>query len=78
MGALPPGKECIVKIRYVTELDLIDGCSIRFVVPTTIAPRYDPMLASVQSPDGIQAKYVQNSSYSMSFRAYVDRGEQCK
>ncbi|CAF4335289.1 unnamed protein product, partial [Rotaria sordida] len=40
VGAIPPGKECRVMIRYVTELDLIDGKSIRFVVPSTIAPRY--------------------------------------
>ena len=76
---LPPGKQCIVKIRYVTELDLINGSSIRFVVPTTIAPRYVPKSSgSVQSSDGQEAKHVQNSPYSMSFRAHIDRGEGSK
>ncbi|CAF4892491.1 unnamed protein product [Rotaria sp. Silwood1] len=78
VGALPPGKECKVKIRYVTELDLIDGSSIRFVVPTTIAPRYDPRFGTSQWNDETQAQYVQNSPYSMSFRAHVDRGEYCQ
>ncbi|CAF0916031.1 unnamed protein product [Adineta steineri] len=73
VGVLPPGKECIVKIRYVTELDLIDGCFIRFVVPTTIAPRYDPKPNIAQSLDRSQTQYVQNSSYTMSFRAHIDR-----
>ncbi|CAF1043172.1 unnamed protein product [Adineta ricciae] len=76
VGFLPPGKECIVNIRYVTELDLVDGSFIRFVVPTTIAPRYDPRLSIVQSLDRSQTEYVQNSSYSMSFRAHVNRYEQ--
>ncbi|CAF3863968.1 unnamed protein product, partial [Rotaria magnacalcarata] len=78
VGALEPDKECIVKIRYVTELDLIAGSSIRFVVPTIIAPRYDPRPYYVQPPDGTQAPYIQNTPYSMSFRAHVDRGERCK
>ncbi|CAF3602122.1 unnamed protein product [Rotaria sordida] len=78
VGALPPGKECRVKITYVAELDLIDGNSIRFVVPTTIAPRYNPSLGRLQSPDGTPAEYVQNTSYSMSFQAHVLRGDEHK
>ncbi|CAF3419427.1 unnamed protein product, partial [Rotaria sp. Silwood2] len=76
VGALAPGKECRVIIKYVTELDLIDGNSIRFVVPTTIAPRYNPSLGHLQSPDGTQAKYVQKAPYSMKFKAHVLRGEE--
>ncbi|CAF2600098.1 unnamed protein product [Rotaria sp. Silwood2] len=78
VGALPPGKECRVMIKYVTELDLIDGSSIRFVVPTTIAPRYNPSLGHLQSPDRTAAEYVQNTSYSMWFQAHVLRGEEYK
>ncbi len=78
MGVLPAGKECRVTIKYVTELDLIDGTSIRFVVPTTIAPRYNPSLGGIQTPDLTSAKYVQNTSYSMRFQAHVLRGEECK
>jgi hypothetical protein len=43
VGALLPGKECHITISYVTELDLINhGKTIHFVIPTTIAPRYNP------------------------------------
>jgi hypothetical protein len=65
-------------IKYVTELDIIDGSSIRFVVPTTIAPRYNPSIGHLQSPDKTQSEYVQNTSYSMWFKAHVNRGENCK
>ena len=78
MGALPPGKECRVKIQYVTELELIDGNSIRFVVPTTIAPRYNPSLGYLQSPDQTKTEYVQKTPYSMSFQAHILRGDECK
>ncbi|CAF1303922.1 unnamed protein product [Adineta steineri] len=78
IGALPPGKECRVKIQYVTELDLIDGSSIRFVVPTTIAPRYNPSLGHLQSPDNTNSEYVQKTPYSMWFQAHVLRNEQYK
>ncbi|CAF3278735.1 unnamed protein product [Rotaria sp. Silwood2] len=73
VGALPPGKECRIIIRYVTELDLIDGKSIRFVVPSTIAPRYNPELGQIQSPDRTNTKYVQNTSYTISFQIHVER-----
>ena len=44
VGALPPGKHCEIKIGYITELQLVnDRKKIRFVVPTTIAPRYNPL-----------------------------------
>jgi Vault protein inter-alpha-trypsin domain/von Willebrand factor type A domain len=41
VGNLPPGKEVLLKITYVTELD-VDGGGVRFVVPTTVSPRYAP------------------------------------
>ncbi|CAF1412354.1 unnamed protein product, partial [Didymodactylos carnosus] len=74
VGALPPGKECHVKIQYVTELELIDENFIRFVVPTTIAPRYNPSLGHLQSPDKTKSEYVQKTPYSMWFQAHVLRG----
>src|SRR5688572_9429226 len=41
IGNLPPGKEVLVRLTYVAELD-VQGRSLRFIVPTTIAPRYAP------------------------------------
>ncbi|CAF5023972.1 unnamed protein product, partial [Rotaria sp. Silwood1] len=45
VGALKPGSQCHITISYVSELDLLHSSkkpTIRFVVPTTIAPRYSP------------------------------------
>lgn len=74
VGALPPGKECAVKISYVTELDLVQqGKIIRFVVPTTIAPRYNPNPGESALPAGITASYVQSAPYTIDFRCEVEK-----
>jgi Ca-activated chloride channel family protein len=41
VGNLPPGKELLLKIVYVTELH-VDDDGLRFVLPTTVSPRYAP------------------------------------
>ena len=41
VGNLPPGKEALLKLTYVTELHVADG-GLRFTVPTTVSPRYAP------------------------------------
>jgi Ca-activated chloride channel homolog len=41
VGNLPPGKEALLKLTYVTELSVADG-GLRFTVPTTVSPRYAP------------------------------------
>src|SRR5262245_28001047 len=41
VGNLPPGKEALLKLTYVTELSVADG-ALRFAVPTTVSPRYAP------------------------------------
>jgi Ca-activated chloride channel family protein len=41
IGNLPPGKEVLVRITYVTELG-VDGARARFTIPTTVSPRYAP------------------------------------
>ena len=46
VGNLPPGKEALLKITYVSELGVQDG-ALRFVVPTTISPRYAPAVDRV-------------------------------
>ena len=40
-GNLPPGKEVLLKITYVTELT-VAGNGLRFSIPTTVSPRYAP------------------------------------
>lgn len=41
IGNLPPGKDVLVRITYVAELAIDDG-RLRFVIPTTVSPRYAP------------------------------------
>ena len=41
VGNLPPGKEALLRITYVSELSVAGGM-VRFVVPTTVSPRYAP------------------------------------
>jgi hypothetical protein len=73
VGGLLPGKECQIEIKYVTELVLIDGNKTRFVIPTTIAPRYNPLVGGISSPAGTQTKYVQSAPYTIDFLCQIDR-----
>jgi Ca-activated chloride channel family protein len=73
VGALLPGKECQIQIIYVTELILINENKIHFVVPTTIAPRYNPLVGGISSPAGTKAKYVQSAPYTIDFRCQIDK-----
>jgi hypothetical protein len=41
VGNLPPGKDVLLRLTYVTELT-VDAGSLRFGVPTTVSPRYAP------------------------------------
>ena len=57
---------------------MVDGSSIRFVVPTTISPRYNPSLGGLQQPDQTPTKFTQKTPYSLWFQAHVARGDQRK
>ena len=52
IGNLPPGKEALVRLTYVTELACSDR-ALRFTIPTTVSPRYAPEAdrAGVGRPD---------------------------
>jgi Ca-activated chloride channel family protein len=41
IGNVPPGKEVMIRITYVAELDAA-GDQLRFAIPTTVSPRYAP------------------------------------
>ncbi|CAF1273120.1 unnamed protein product [Adineta steineri] len=74
VGALPPGKECKITISYVSELNLVEnGTKIRFVVPTTIAPRYNPDKGGLSSPAVTTSKYVQKSPYTIKFQCQIEK-----
>ncbi|KAJ5080716.1 von willebrand factor a domain-containing protein [Anaeramoeba ignava] len=42
VGNIPPEKQCIVTIRYVTELIATEDKELRFFLPTTITPPFVP------------------------------------
>jgi hypothetical protein len=73
VGALPPLTECTITIAYVTELDLVNRSTIRFAIPTTIAPRYDSVQGGLSSPAGTTSKYVQKSPYTIEFNCYIKK-----
>ncbi|CAF3589769.1 unnamed protein product [Adineta steineri] len=74
VGALPPSKECEIVISYVTELNLVEnGTKIRFVIPTTIAPRYNPGIGGISSPASTTSKYVQSAPYTIDFCCQVEK-----
>jgi hypothetical protein len=73
VGALPPSKECTITISYVTELDFVHGSTIRFVLPTTIAPRYNPDKGEISSPAGTNSNYIQSSPYTIDFHCRVEK-----
>ena len=76
---LQPGSECHIKISYVSELDLLhsdEKPTIRFVIPTAIAPRYSPVASGIASPGGTQATYVQSAPYTIEFVCQVEKFDQ--
>ncbi|CAF1051013.1 unnamed protein product [Rotaria sordida] len=73
VGALLPRNECQIQIMYVTELDLFSRNKIRFIVPTTIAPRCNPSVGGISSPASTQAKYVQSVPYTIDFQCQIDK-----
>jgi hypothetical protein len=73
IGALLPSKECTITIAYVTELNLINGSTIQLVIPTTIAPRFDPGKGGITSPANTNSLYVQSSPYTIGFRCQVKK-----
>ncbi|CAF1510881.1 unnamed protein product [Adineta ricciae] len=74
VGAIPSGKECQISIWYVSELDLVEnGTKIRFVLPTTIAPRYNPYQGSISSLASTTSTYVQWSPYTIDLRCHVNK-----
>ena len=52
VGNLPPGKEVLLRLTYVTEL-AVEGTGLRFAIPTTVSPRYAPAQdqAGIGRPD---------------------------
>ncbi|CAF0897377.1 unnamed protein product [Adineta steineri] len=76
VGALKPNSKCRITISYVSELDLLhdnNKPTIRFVIPTTIAPRYSPVQKGIASPGGTQVQYAESVPYTIEFQCHVDK-----
>lgn len=71
IGILLPFKECKITVSYVTELDLIQGTIIRFVIPTIIAPRYTPKQRTTLT--NIKSKYIQSIPYIINFHCHIEK-----
>jgi len=63
VGSLPAGAEAVVEIEYVALLDQ-RGKEVRFVLPTTISPRYLP--ADTPDSDGIPERERIHPAYAAS------------
>ncbi|CAF1269665.1 unnamed protein product [Rotaria sp. Silwood1] len=73
IGGLPPSKECIITIAYVSELEFVQKSTIEFVVPTTIAPRYNPEKSRISSPANTNSLYVQSCPYTIEFYCRIEK-----
>ncbi|CAF1182039.1 unnamed protein product [Rotaria sordida] len=79
VGALKPGSQCYITISYVSELDLLHSSkkpTIRFVVPTIIAPRYSPSHKDIASSGETQVAYAESVPYTIEFMCQVEKLDQ--
>ncbi|CAF1013391.1 unnamed protein product [Rotaria sordida] len=75
VGALKPGSQCYITISYVSELDLLHSSkkpTIRFVVPTIIAPRYSPSHKGIASSGETQVAYAESVPYTIDRDIIID------
>lgn len=73
IGALLPSQDCTITIAYVSELEFVQESTIELVIPTTIAPRYDPAQGGISSPAKTNSSYVQSSPYTIDFYCQIEK-----
>lgn len=77
VGRIDPGAEAVIRVDYVTLLDT-NGKVTRFLLPTTISPRYLPS----ETPDGdgipedevIHPPYAEEVPYGLSLTVQIRKG----
>ena len=85
VGNLPPGKEVLLRLTYVTEL-AVAGNGLRFTIPTTVSPRYapverwsvasaGPMLKTLNPPVAWTVPYGLNLSVRLEMGGAITRVE---
>jgi Ca-activated chloride channel family protein len=70
VGNLPPGKSVKITITYVAQLET-EGESLRFVLPTTIAPRYTPPDLQATSPKLVDIELEKEVPYKLTVQLNI-------
>lgn len=72
VGNLAPQMEATVVIRYVAEMRA-EGDGVRFVLPTTIAPRYTPSQSAASAPSsgGVPVSETSDLNYKLAGKVCV-------
>ena len=82
VGNLLPRQAVTVRLTYVQPLDVTDS-TVRFALPTTVAPRYvtatatDPLQAAIDG-DAINPPHVLQVPYGLMLGVHVDLGRQLR
>ena len=67
VGNLPPKKEALVELRFVTELSVETEGRVVFVLPTVLNPRYSPADSAPSLSTTIPRAAIVDSPYSFEF-----------
>ena len=71
VGNLPPKKEAIIELRFVTELAVEKEGRVVFVLPTVLNPRYSPHDSAASLSTQITRTATVDSPYSFEFEMKV-------
>lgn len=71
VGNLPPKKEAIIELRFVTELAVEVEGRVVFVLPTVLNPRYSPQDSTASLSTQIPRAAAVDSPYSFEFEMKV-------
>ncbi|KAL9954878.1 hypothetical protein ACROYT_G042463 [Oculina patagonica] len=71
VGNLPPKKEAIVELRFVTELAVEAEGRVFFVLPTVLNPRYSPQESGASLSTQVPRVAAVDSPYSFEFEMKV-------
>lgn len=71
VGNLPPKKEALVELRFLTELSVESEGRVVFVLPTVLNPRYSPAHTAPSLSSQIPRVSTVDSPYSFTFQMKV-------
>lgn len=71
VGNLPPKKEALVELRFLTELSVESDGRVVFVLPTVLNPRYSPAHTAPSLSSQIPRVSTVDSPYSFTFQMKV-------